>query len=239
LAFTFEWRTLVEHAQSAVARKQAGAEYWATKEYAFFKLMCNRPKDFEVWKTVGKRLTMYGSKGCLLPAAFNNWWRHHRRFETLIPAMLDDIYPDLFNVNNAGFGLDFEHIISRALGPMPRWKEKGRESKVVKQYLRFKNDNPGVKVNHANRDAWHERIDINDNDDCKSMHSYHEIPPDDHENERLFKPPDALEEDETTSDIRRIIDWRNSHVPLFLTDSMEESGLSSMVIPPQGRPLAD
>jgi hypothetical protein len=56
------------------------------------------------------------------------------------------------------------------------------------------------------------------------MHSYHDVPPDDHEDDRLFKPPDALEEDETTSDIRRIIDWRNSYVPPYMTDFTAESG---------------
>jgi hypothetical protein len=120
LAFTFEWRALTEHAQSAMARKQAGAEYWATKEYAFFKLICDRPKDFEVWKTVGRRFTMFDSKGCLLPAAFNDWWRHHRRFETMVPALLDEIHPDLDIVNDAGFDQEFERIITRALGSNPQ-----------------------------------------------------------------------------------------------------------------------
>jgi hypothetical protein len=240
LAFTFEWRALVEHAQSAMARKQAGTEYWATKEYAFFKLICDRPKDFEVWKAVGKHLTMYDSKGCLLPTSFNNWWRHHRCFETMIPALLDEIHPDLDIVNDAGFGQEFEHIITRALGSTPRWKEKTRESRVSKQYFKFKGNNPNVKVNRANRSLWLGHIDITDEDDCKSIHSYHDVPPDNHEDERLFKPPDALEEkEETTSDIRRVIDWRNSYIPSYMTDFTVESGSTSMVIPPQGRFLVD
>jgi hypothetical protein len=239
LAFTFEWRALVEHAQSAVTRKQAGTEYWATKEYAFFKLICDCLKDFEVWKTVGKHLTMYDSKGCLLPASFNNWWRHHRRFETMVPVILDEIHPDLDIVNDAEFEQEFEHIITRALGSTPRWKEKARESRVSKQYLRFKEDNPNVKVNRANRSLWLDHIDITDDDDCESIHSYHDVPSDNHEDEHLFKLPDALEEDETTSDIRHIIDWRNAYISIYMTDFTAESSRTSMVIPPQRRSLAD
>jgi hypothetical protein len=239
MAFTFEWRALVEHAQAALAQKQAGAEYWATKEYAFFKLMYNRPKDFEVWKTVGKHITMYNSRGCLLPAAFNNWWHHHRRFEIMIPALLDEIHPKLGIVNDAGFGLEFEHIITRALGSTPRWKERAREFWVSKQYLKFKASNPAVQVNRANRSTWLEHIDINDEDDCESVYSYHDVPPDDHEDECLFKSPDALEEDVTMHGIRRIIDWRSTYIPNYLTDFVAESNLTATVIPPQGRSLAD
>jgi hypothetical protein len=119
LAFMFKWRTLVEHAQSAVTQKQASVEYWATKKYAFFRIICNCPKDLIVWKAIGKRRTMFDSKGCLLPAVFNNWWRHHRQFETMIPALLDDIHPDLNIINDAEFSPEFEHIINRALGSTP------------------------------------------------------------------------------------------------------------------------
>jgi hypothetical protein len=182
---------------------------------------------------------MYNSKGCLLPAAFNNWWRRHRRFETMIPALLDEIHPNLDIVNDAGFSLEFEPIISRALGLTPQWREKEREAWVVKQYLKFKENNPNAKVNWATKATWHGHINIADDDDCESMHSYHETPLDAHEDKRLFKPSDALKEDETTSVIRRIIDWRTSHVPLFMTDFTAESGLSSIVIPPQRRSLAD
>jgi hypothetical protein len=155
------------------------------------------------------------------------------------PALLDEIHPDLGVVNDAGFGPEFEHIITRALGSTPRWKEKARESRVSKQYLKFKSDNPDATVNRANRSTWVDHIDITDEDDCESMHSYHDVPPDNHEDERLFKPPDALEEDETTSDIRRVIDWRNAYIPNYMTDFVAESNLTSMVIPPQGRSLVD
>jgi hypothetical protein len=229
----------VEYAHLAITRKQTGVEYWATKEYAFFKLICDRLKDFEIWKTVGRRLTMYNSKGCLLPASFNNWWRHHRRFKTMVPALLDEIHPDLSIVNDAGFGQEFEHIITRALGSNSRWKEKARESRVSKQYLRFKKNNPNVTVDRANCSLWLDHIDITEEDDCESLHSYHDIPPDNHGDERLFKPPDALEEDETTSDVRRIIDWRNAYIPTYMTDFVAESGHTSMVIPLQERSLID
>jgi hypothetical protein len=182
---------------------------------------------------------MYDSKDCLLPSAFNNWWRHHRCFETMVPALLDGIHPDLDIVNDAEFDQEFEHIITRALGSIPRWKERARESRVSKQYLRFKESNPNVKVDRANRSLWLDHIDITDEDDCESMHSYHDVPPDNHEDEHLFKPPDALEEDETTSDIRRIIDWRNAYIPTYLMDFTAESGHTSMVISPQRRSLVD
>jgi hypothetical protein len=86
---------------------------------------------------------------------------------------------------------------------------------------------------------WLDHIDITDEDNCESIHSYHDVPPDNHEDERLFKPPDALEDDETTFDVRRIIDWRNAYIPTYMTDFTAESGHTSMVIPPQGRFLVN
>jgi hypothetical protein len=143
---------------------------------------------------------MFDSKRALLPAAFNNWWRHHRRFETMILAALDSIHPGLMVTNDANFGSEFEHIIDRAL-TTPRWRERRHESRVNKQYLVFKANNPHTKVNRTTREAWQDHIDIRSEDKCESIHSYHDTPPEEHEDECLFKPPDALEEDVLTYNI--------------------------------------
>jgi hypothetical protein len=47
LAFTFKWRSLVEYAHSALENKKRGTKFWATKENAFFRIVCDRPKDLE------------------------------------------------------------------------------------------------------------------------------------------------------------------------------------------------
>jgi hypothetical protein len=115
-------------------------------------IICNYPKDLEVWKRIRKRQTMFDSKGTFMPAAFNNWWRQHRRFEIMISTLLDDLNPDLAVTNDVEFGPEFEYVISRALGSLSRWKEKRCEERVNRQYHTFKANNPGAKVNRDTRD---------------------------------------------------------------------------------------
>jgi hypothetical protein len=96
-----------------------------------------------------------------------------------------------------------------------------------------------VPINKATTDKWRDHVDISEDDDCESIHSYREVPPYDRDVESIFKPPDALEEDSLTSVRRTILDRRDAHVPTFLSDFVQELRADTMVALPLGRALAD
>jgi hypothetical protein len=147
--------------------------------------------------------------------------------------MLNEIHFHLAAIDDAEFDLGFEHVITRALGSVPRWKERWKEERVNKQLTRLKNHNPGVPVNKYTVNTWSGQIDIGDNDDYESTCSYTEVPPEDPEIERLFKSPDALEDTDSntlTSAKRRVFDWTDSYVPEYMCNFVSELRLCAEVI---------
>jgi hypothetical protein len=96
-----------------------------------------------------------------------------------------------------------------------------------------------VTVNKSIRNMWQGYIDIMEDNNCKSLHLYQEFPSKNHDNECLFKPSNALEENTIMSSLRQVLNWRDAHILLFLSDFVAESCFYTTVILSQGRSLID